>query len=78
MERKNKIKFTINDLDIPALLETKATELIDIYTSFHILQTDSTLSLEQALTKHLLQNSIIKVILATIISVVGESSRIRT
>ena len=52
-------------------------ELVDIDTLFHVLYTDSTLSLEQALTKLLLQDLIAEVALATIISVTDRVSGIK-
>jgi len=47
-------------------------------TLSYILQTNFTLSLEQASTKLLLQGSTTEAVLSIIISVVEESSRIRT
>ena len=52
-------------------------ELVDIDIPFHVLYTDSTLSLEQVLTKLLLQDLIAEVALATTISVADRVSEIK-
>ena len=56
---------------------TEATELVDMDTPSHALRTDSTLSLEQALTKPLLQDSTTDAALATTISAAAGVSRIK-
>ena len=57
---------------------TEATELVNMDTLFHVLCTDSTLSLEQALTKPLLQDSTTKAALATTTSAAAGVSGIKT
>jgi len=56
----------------------EVTELVDMDTPFHILCTDSTLSLEQTSTKPLLQDWTTEAIFVTISSAAAESSGTRT
>jgi len=56
----------------------EATELVNMDTPFYVLCTDSTLSLERALTKLLLQDLTTKAALATTTSVAAGVSGIKT
>ena len=56
----------------------ETTELVDMDTPSHVLCTDSTLSLEQVLTKPLLQDSTVDAVLATTISAAARASGIKT